>query len=121
MATLLFQVSENPIDIAITKTEFISGGLYFLDFSRPLERFRWFGVLNRWFGFTDTLIVPVVHQGESNGVFVVGVHRSDPYFKNVIALWKEYYPSKRNSPEIEADVLERIADFARQFPSDSQS
>lgn len=121
MATLLFQVSENPIDIAITKTEFVSDGLYFLDFSRPLERFRWFGVLNRWFGFTDTLIVPVVHQGESNGVFIVGVHRSDPYFKNVIALWKEHYPSKRNSPETEADVLQRIADFATQFPSDSQS
>lgn len=121
MATQLFQFSENPIDIAITKTEFISGGLYFLDFSRPLERFRWFGVLNRWFGFTDTLIVPVVHQGENHGDFVVGVHRSDPYFKNVLVLWKAHYPSKRNSPETEADVLKRIVDFGTQFPSDSQS
>lgn len=114
MATQLFQFNDYPNDIAITKTEFVPDGVFFLDFSRPLERIR-------WFGFTSALLVPVVHQGEHQGSFVVGVHRSDPYFKNVLALWKARYPSKRNPPETEADGFKRIADFATQFPSDSQS
>lgn len=120
MATQLFQFNAYPNDIAVTKTEFVSDGVFFLDFSRPLERLRWFGVLNRWFGFTAALSVPVVHQGEHQGGFVVGVHRSDPYFEKVLALWKARYPSKRNPPDTEADGLKIIADFATQFPDDCQ-
>lgn len=121
MATQLLQFNEYPNDIAVTKTEFVLDGVFFLDFSRPLERLRWFGILNRWFGFTSALFVPVVHQGEHHGGYVVGVHRSDPYFKNVLELWRARYPSKRNPPEMGADGLKIIADFAIQFPSDCQS
>src|ERR1039457_5270546 len=82
MATQLSQFDSHPNDIAITQTEFIPDGLFFLDFSRPLKHLRWFGITNEWFGFTVCLAVPVIHQNEKEGGFVVGVHRSDPYFSN---------------------------------------
>lgn len=120
MPTQLFQFETHPNDIAVTKTEFVSGGMFFLDFSRPLERLRWFGVLNYWVGFTAALSVPVVHEGEHSGGYVIGIHRSDPYFKDVLTLWKARYPSKRSNPEPEADGLKIVTDFAAQFPGDCQ-
>ena len=118
METQLFQFNSHPNDIAITKTKFLLDGLLFLDFRRPLKRIRWFGVLNRWFGFTVALSVPVVHQGEHQGDFVIGIHTNDPNFKNVLALWKEHYPTKRNPPETKAEGFKIIGDFALQFPNE---
>ena len=92
----------------------------FFHFSRPLEHLRWFGVQNRWVGFTVALFVPVVHQGEHSGGYVIGVHRSDPYFADLRALWKAHYPSKRTLPATVADGLKIVADFSTQFPDDSR-
>ena len=120
MATQLFQFHTHPNDVAITQTEYVDDGLFFLDFGRPLEHLRWFGVNNRWIGPTIGLYVPVVHQGEESGGFVVGVHRGDPCFGNILSLWKERYPSKRSAPTIRAELLMVMANFGQQFPDSSQ-
>ena len=65
------------------------------------------------------VFVPVVHQGEEAGRFVVGVERSDPHFADLLTLWGSHYPSKRTPPAKLADGLKVIADFARQFPEDT--
>ncbi len=44
MVMQLFQFNEYPNDIAVAKTEFVLDGMFFLDFSRPLERLRWFAI-----------------------------------------------------------------------------
>ena len=79
MALRLFKLPDYPDRTAVSEVEgFVVDGAFFLDFSRPLEIHRWFGVANRWFGFAIGLFVPIIHQGEQQGGYVVGVHRSDP-------------------------------------------
>ena len=95
-------------------------GVFFLDFSRPLKRYRWFGVPNEFFGFTIGLFVPVVHQGQANGVLSVAISRTDPYFKNIADLWRSRYPQERLPPAEIAGGIQIVADFATQFPSSSQ-
>lgn len=65
-------------------------------------------------------MMPVVHEGEREGGFVVGVHRSDPAFAQVRALWKQRYPQKPRVPTTEVDELDLMGAFATQFPDDSQ-
>ena len=121
MATVLVQFPERPDDFAISETgTFVEDGVFYLDFSRPLKRLRWFGVPTEFFGITTALFVPVVHQAEKTGAFVVGIGVADPYFKNIVDLWKTRYPLERMSPAERADGLKIIADFATQFPSSSQ-
>jgi hypothetical protein len=118
MAFRLFELPDYPNQIAISEIDsFIPGGAFFLDFSRPLEHRRWLGVPNRWVGSPVAIFVPVVHEGERNGGYVLGVHRSDPYFAQLRALWKNHYPSKRTSPSTVAEGTKIVADFATQFPS----
>jgi len=120
MATGLIELHPFPNEIAATKIgAVVAGGAFFLDFSRPLQPVRWFGVPNRWIGFTVGVFVPVVHQGEEVGSFVIGVERSDPQFANLTALWRLHYPSKRSPPAKLADGLKVVADFHQQFPEDT--
>lgn len=122
MTLHLFEFPEYPSQVAASKTDsFVTDGVFFLDFSRPLEYLRWFGVQNRWLGFTVGLFVPVVHQGERSGNYVIGVHRNDPYFAELRTLWKARYPSVRIPPTTEADGLKIIADFVTQFPNDAEN
>jgi hypothetical protein len=115
----LFKANKYPDEFAVSKTgSFVDDSMYFLDFSRPIRTLRWLGIKNRWVGFVWGLVVPVIHEGEENGGFVIGIHCSDPYFKDVRALWKERYPSKKPPPARKADELKIIADFAKQFPDD---
>ncbi len=115
MTLRLFQFDAHPNEVAVTKVDsFVTDGVFFLDFSRPLE------VQRRRFGLADALFIPVVHLGEHKGGFVIGVHRSDPSFPQLRALWKERHPSQRSPPTTVADGLKIIADFATQFPDDSQ-
>ena len=98
----------------------IADGTFFLDFSRPLKRIRWFVVRNEWFGVTVGLLVPIVHERERTGGYVIGVSLSDPYFTDLQALWKANFPSQRKHPGKKADNLRIVADFAAQFPEDSR-
>lgn len=120
MATGLIKLHPFPTGIAVTKIDaVVINGAFLLDFSRPLQHVRWLGTLNRWLGITVGLFVPVVHQGEEVGSFVIGVKRSDPSFADVLTLWGSRYPSKRVAPSKVADGLEVIADFHKQFPEDT--
>jgi hypothetical protein len=121
MTLHLFELEEFPDQIAICKTdEYVRDGVFFLDFSRRLKALRWFGVLNEWFGFPTALMVPVIHQGEEAGGYIVGIHRSEPYYAEVRTLWRQRYPTKKVSPTSDVDAFKVIADFATQFPADCQ-
>jgi len=121
MALQLIKLHAYPNQTAVTKVgSIVADGAFFLDFSRPLEHLRSFGIQNRWLGVAVGLFVPVVHQGEHTGRYVIGVHRSDPYFTDLRGFWKAHYPSKRTPLTTEADGLKIIADFATQFPDDSR-
>jgi len=121
MPLLLLQLGAHPAEIAATKlTTCVEGGAYFLDFSRPLGRLRWFGTWNQRLGFTLSLLVPVVHQAESTGRRVIAVDRGDPYFKELQRLWNERFPVTRPAPCSAAPEEQIAADFAIQFPHDTQ-
>jgi len=117
MKVRLFKLDSHPKQIAISKSElFVIDGSFFLDFSRPLKRLRWFGVLNRWFGHTASLLVPVIHQGQGNSELIIGIHRNDPHFSYVLALWETHYPSTVVPPTTMADGIKIVTDFAAQLP-----
>jgi len=119
MTVHLRELENHPNQIAVSKIDsFVVDGAFFLDFSRPIEIYRWFGVPNRWFGFAVGLFVPVIHQGEQVGGFAISIHRSDPHFADVLALWKAHYPSRNTPPATVADGMTIVADFGRQFPND---
>jgi hypothetical protein len=120
MATGFIKLHPFPDGIAVTKVDVVvTRGAFLLDFSRPLRHVRWLGTLNRWLGITVGVFVPVVHQAEEVGSFVIGVERSDPSFADLLTLWATRYPSKRTPPRNVADGLEVIADFHKQFPEDT--
>lgn len=119
MALTLFGFHDRPHDFAATK---VGAGLedcaFLLDFTRPLERLRWFGVANRWLGPTVGLLVPVVHQGQKKGEFVIDVQRGQPYFEDIPKLWRQHYGTARPMKSEPVDGLEVVADFGRHFPED---
>ena len=121
MTVNLFELDSHPNRVAVSKIDsFVVDGTFFLDFSRPIEVGRWFIVPNRWVGFGVSLLVPVVLQGEEHGGYVIGTDRTDPLFDNLRVLWKAHYPLREIPPSGMADGLKIIADFATQFPNDSQ-
>ena len=115
MPLQLIRLDSHPHEVAATKTSVVLDGAFFLDFTRPLERQRWLGI-----GPTLALFVPVVHQSEGTGGYVFSLRRGAPYFEDIQTLWKQRHPSKRSENPASADGLKVIADFAIQFPKDSQ-
>lgn len=121
MALQLSELPDHPSLIAATKIGvFVTGGVFFLDFSRPLQPLWKPGLLIRWFRSPIGVLVPLVHEGEQSGSFVTGIHRSDPCYAQVHALWRKHYPSAPNSPAHEATAQKIVVDFEKQFPEDSQ-
>ena len=95
MALRLFKTEKHPTRIAINDVDtFVIGGTFFLDFSRPLELRRWLGV-----GPATGAFVPVIHERERTGGYVVGIERDNPYFSDIRKLWKQRYPSDPPAPE----------------------
>ena len=67
MTPRLFKHDKYPKRIAICASgSFVVGGAFFLDFSRPLIVRRYLGV-----GPIAGAFVPVVHEGEREGTFLV--------------------------------------------------
>jgi hypothetical protein len=96
MALHLSELPDHPGQIAATKIGvFIPEGVFFLDFSRPLEPIWKPGLLIRWFHSPIGGLVPVVHQGERTGEYVIGIHRGDPCYAQLHALWKKRYPYRK--------------------------
>ena len=114
-------LSSRSSRFAVTKVgRIVSDGGFFLDFTRKLDVIRWFGTRNRYVGPAVGLLVPVIHEAENSGGFIIGVSVGDPYFRNIQKLWKAHYPSCPVVAPEEANGLKIIADFATQFPIDSQ-
>jgi hypothetical protein len=121
MALTLFGFHDRPHEFAVTKAGVaLEDCAFLLDFSRPLERLRWLGITNRWLGVTVGLLVPVVHQAEEKGGFVISVHRGEPYFEDIPTLWRKHHGSARTIKAAPIGGLEVIADFGRHFPQDCQ-
>ena len=121
MALTLFGFHDRPHDFAVTKSDAaLEDCAFLLDFNRPLERIRWLGIKNRWLGITLGLLVPVVHHGQDKGEYVIGVHRSQPYFEDIPKLWRQHYGSTRAIRSEPADGLDIVANFGRHFPEDCQ-
>lgn len=119
MPLLLMQLGAHPAEIAATKLDAcLEDSAFFLDFSRPLGRLRWFGIWNTRVGFTMSLIVPVVHQAEQAGSRTITVDRGDPYFAELQRLWAERFPSPRPVPVAAASPTQIASSFAAQFPHD---
>jgi len=120
MAITLIAYGNPPARIAVTKVNAtIPEGRFFLDFTRNLEVIRWFGIRNRLIGPAVALLIPIVHEGEKLGGYVVSVSVGDPYFQDLRNLWKARFPSPPFEVSQEADGLKIIADFTTQFPQDS--
>ena len=115
MPLQLVRLDSHPHEIAVTKAAVVPNGAFFLDFTRPLQPQRLLGI-----GPTISLFVPVVHQGEQVGGYVISLRRGSPYFADIETLWKQRYPSKKRQPEALVDWLQVVADFAAQFPEDSK-
>jgi len=121
MALQLFGFHERPHDFAATKAGVpLEDCVFLLDFSRPLGRLRWLGALNKWVGITVGLLVPVVHQAEQSGGYVISIRRGEPYFIDIPNLWKKNYGLKRTLVATPIGGLDIIANFARHFPDDCQ-
>ena len=117
MALTLLEVAAYPGEIAATKIGTCNqGGVFLLDFSRPLATERWFMVWNFRFGYPLALHVPVVHESEAAGSRSIAVERTDPYFRELQRLWRSRHPGHR--PHRTAHVEEsRVAeDFELHFP-----
>ncbi|MEO8164306.1 MAG: hypothetical protein ABI619_02820 [Betaproteobacteria bacterium] len=120
MALTIYAFHAHPHDFAVTKVGApIEECVFVLDFSRSLQRVRWFGTLNYWLGPTVALTVPVVHRAEQFGGYVISVHRSEPYFVDLPRLWKQHSGSKLAPVATPINGLELIADFAVHFPEGS--
>ena len=114
---LLLQLGAYPDEIAATQVQTCrDGGAFFLDFSRPLQRLRWLGVWNTRVGYTMSLTVPVVHQGEHPGTRTIAVDRIDPYYRELQRLWQTRYPKVHPAPAMLVAQPQVDADFAAQFP-----
>ena len=121
MALILYGFSDRPDDFAATKVGAALGECDFLlDFTRPLETIHWFGKKNRWVGPKIGLLVPVVHQGEERGGYVISVNRGEPYFIDIPNLWRKHSGCSRTIKSEPVDPLRIIADFTRHFPEDCQ-
>lgn len=121
MTLALFGFPDAPHDIGVSKTCAEPNACAFmLDFSRPVEMIRWFGVRNSMLGPTVALLVPVVHVGETSGGYVFGVSRGEPYFKDIPKIWRKHLKASRMLVAEHVDGFEVVADFARHFPEDSR-
>lgn len=119
MPLALFGFEDRPHDIGVSKTCGAPGECVFLlDFSRPLEKIRWFGLRNSVLGPTVALLVPVVHLSEKIGGFVFGVTRGERYFEDIPNLWRKHQASQHVLPGEPADGLQVVAEFGRHFPED---
>jgi hypothetical protein len=119
MNIILFKFHAHPEHIAVSKTgNFVPGHAFFLDFSRPLEVRRHFIITNSWLGPAIGILVPVVHECEEVGGYVIGVKCDDPLFAYIRQAWMDTYPAPPRVPSARVDGVTIVADFGGHFPED---
>lgn len=122
MTLTLIAYDDPPSRFAATKVgALVPDGRFFLDFTRKLEVIRWFGVRNRYIGPAVGLLIPLVHEAEKLGSYVIGINVGDPYFRDIRKLWRTHFPSSPVIVPEGTDGLKIIGDFATQFPDDCQA
>jgi hypothetical protein len=67
------------------------------------------------------LLIPVVHERERTGGFLVSAQRADPYFTDILALWRARFPRQRLPPTQVADgcTAETLRKWVRQGERDN--
>ena len=111
MTLTLYSLPAHPGRYAVSKVPvFARHGAFFLDFCRPLETVKHYGVV------TVGLFVPVIHESQLAGEYVVGVDRCEPYFADIPKLWKQLHPYTPVQPKCAYDNLQVVAHFGYQFP-----
>ena len=94
VSSMALQLSELPDYsglIAATKIGvFATGGVFFLDYSRPLQPLWKPGLLIRWFRPPIGVLVPLVHEGEHSGTLL-------PASTAVIRATHEFMPCGRRT------------------------
>lgn len=120
MSLTIYGFHGAPHDFAVTKINAeIDNCVFFLDFARPLRRMRGVGLFSRWIGPTLVLHVPVVHKGEKDGGYIVGVRRGEPFFVDLPKLWRAHRRTTRRLVAAEpVEKMQIIVDFATHFPDD---
>ena len=69
---------ENVVTITVHSVEQLDPNrVFLLDFSHPLKKRGRFGFV------VVALLVPVIHQGEKVGGFIIGCHADGPHFKDI--------------------------------------
>lgn len=117
MSLQIFGYHADPSSFAVTKAEVgLKDCAFLLDFARPLEKVRWFGVNNKWIGITVALYVPIVHHGEKSGGFRFLIMAREPYFADIKGLWRKHRGSRPTMVTQSVDPGKIIADFAAHFP-----
>ncbi len=107
----LFKIDKYPRRVAICVAEsYVVGGAFFLDFSRPLILRRYLGV-----GPVAGIFVPVIHEGEREGSYLVDMGCDNAYFDDVQELWRQRYPTLAQPPEYFHRKQDILAHFAAQF------
>jgi len=115
----MFAFRDRSHDFAATKANVpLAECKFLLDFNRPLQRLHWLDGINKWVGPVVGLLVPVVHQSEQAGGYLISVHRGEPYYADIPTLWKSHAGAKRTLFAPSVDGLEVVADFGRHFPED---
>ncbi len=113
MTPRLYKIDKYPKRVAICASEsYVVGGAFFLDFTRPLIMRRYLGV-----GPVAGVFVPVIHEGEREGSYLVDVGRDNAYFDDIEELWRQRYPSSAQPPEYFHRKQDILAHFAAQFSS----
>jgi len=85
MSIEIFKHSDRPDEFAVSKAgASTAGSVFFLNFSRPINIHRWFGVHNNWIGIAVGLLVPVIHEGDEEGGY--GIRR-----RGGCGCWAENY------------------------------
>lgn len=127
MGLTMYGFHGRPHDFAVTKADApLEECPFFLDFSRKLTRRRrihWhFGMLgefaweSKWIGKTVELGVPIVHQSEDTGEFLMSVLCEEPYFTDIQRMWREHYKKPRVTKSEPVAGLKLVADFGTHFP-----
>lgn len=116
MAVQLFKMPSHPGRLAVSSIDgCVPGGTLFLDFSKPIRFVRG----NKFLPIATVIRVPVIHESEAEGGWLVEVSRWTPMWHEINKAWKFARAGRIQTchvPTGKYDASQIVADFARQFP-----